>query len=444
MWTQNFDCGAKNLADEAGVTCSGGQPQAPGRNRVSAVGFSKSYLQECESRGYSSREETICPAHIDDATLKRAVEECATEPKCSYCAASNADGSPVAAMFDDFMEHFMVGVRNRHGRADDEGVPWDEGEYVAATIYDSWDVAAELWCEAALGDYPDEAQHEIGDHIAEAMRTESWVRRDWAWMPLDQQLIYSWDGFKELVKHQTRFLFIRSPGRRPEDPDELRPREMLEQIVEMLYERPETILAVETPLFRGRMCTEEPDLDEFGADQLGPAPIQKAGANRMSPAGISMFYGATDADTAVAEIAAHSSQSWAVVGEFTPVGSLRIGDLSNLPAQASIFDTDYHRSVFLQQFVTDLTLPVVLDGREHIDYVPTQILTEYLRYSFPEPLDGLQFPSAQGPGKNVVLFVGPGSCAESDRAEEHTRLILTAGSVRKYPVARVIKRSSPA
>ena len=160
---------------------------------------------------------------------------------------------------------------------------------------------------------------------------------------------------------------------------------------------PEKIIDVHTPLYRGRMYLQEPDLKKFDADKLGPAPIDKAGANRMSPAGISMFYGATDIDTAVAEIGAHSSHSWAVVGEFKATVELRVVDLSNLPDLPSIFDTDekaierYDGIAFLHRFIKDLTLPIVLDGREHIDYVPTQVLTEYLRYSFPAPLHGLQF-----------------------------------------------------
>jgi hypothetical protein len=38
----------------------------------------------------------------------------------------------------------------------------------------------------------------------------------------------------------------------------------------------------------------------------------------MSPAGISMFYGASDAYTALAEVGAHNTRQHAVVGEFRP------------------------------------------------------------------------------------------------------------------------------
>lgn len=55
-------------------------------------------------------------------------------------------------------------------------------------------------------------------------------------------------------------------------------------------------------------------------------------------------------------------------------------------AAPSIFDpagrVQYFGLRFLQQFVGDVTLPVELDGREHIDYVPTQVFTEYVRYAF--------------------------------------------------------------
>ena len=407
------------------------------------MGFAKSYAEEAASRGYWSLDKTVCPTHIDDVLLRQLIAEYATETACSYCGNVNTDESPIAATFDDFMDRFMVGVHRRYGRANDEGVPFDEGDYVGTSTYDSGDVAQDILREA-IDDYPDSAQDELVDDIVEAMLPDAWVRRNWQWLSKEQRLSYSWDEFKDLVKHKTRFLFIRWPKRRPSDPDDLSPLEFFNELVRLLYDLPEKIIDVHTPLYRGRMSLEEPDLNKFDADKLGPAPIDKAGANRMSPAGISMFYGATDIDTAVAEIGAHSSHSWAVVGEFKATEELRVVDLSNLPDLPSIFDTDekaierYDGIAFLHRFIKDLTLPIVLDGREHIDYVPTQVLTEYLRYSFPAPLHGLQFPSAQGSGHNVVLFFGPHNCAEAGDAGEHTALTLTTGSVTKYRVATVI------
>ena len=192
------------------------------------------------------------------------------------------------------------------------------------------------------------------------------------------------------------------------------------------------------------MTATDPDLSSYDADKLGPPPSQKATANRMSPAGISMFYGATDLDTAVAEIGAHSSYGYAVTGEFTTGREVRLIDLTRLPKIPSIFNEQTFRSyysiLFLHNFVRDLTLPVDLDGQEHIDYVPTQVFTEYLKYSFPVRVDGLMFPSAQGPGANVVVFYGPEFCADEGDADDYTRLILIRSSLDKHRVTTIIKR----
>lgn len=52
----------------------------------------------------------------------------------------------------------------------------------------------------------------------------------------------------------------------------------------------------------------------------------------------------------------------------------------------------------------------VHDGREHIEYVPTQIITEYFRYKFAtkkiEKIDGIIYPSSKDRRMNAcVLFM---------------------------------------
>ncbi len=96
-----------------------------------------------------------------------------------------------------------------------------------------------------------------------------------------------------------------------------------------------------------------------------------------------------------------------MTGEFTRDREIRLIDLVGPRPITQHFDAASHRELFvlrfLQKFIHDITLPVELDGREHIDYVPTQVFTEYFRYAFPGGVDGLMFPSAQGPGNNVAV-----------------------------------------
>jgi hypothetical protein len=132
-----------------------------------------------------------------------------------------------------------------------------------------------------------------------------------------------------------------------------------------------------------------------------------------------------------------------VTGEFSPTRELRLIDLTNLPDLPSIFDgaarKRYFVLRFLQKFVDDITLPVELDGQEHIDYVPTQVFTEYFRHAFPSAVDGLMFPSTQGPGNNVVLFFGPASCSDVGSMTGETTLLLDTGTLQISRVMTVAR-----
>jgi hypothetical protein len=65
--------------------------------------------------------------------------------------------------------------------------------------------------------------------------------------------------------------------------------------------------------------------------------------------------------------------------------------------------------VFLKQFVRSITQPVRHDGREHMEYVPSQIVTEYFRHRYSSDgnarLDGIVYRSAQRKsGRSAVVF----------------------------------------
>jgi hypothetical protein len=142
----------------------------------------------------------------------------------------------------------------------------------------------------------------------------------------------------------------------------------------------------------------------------------------MSPAGIPMFYGASNVATAIAETA-RVGHDVASIGRFEPVRELWVVDLAQVPEIPSLFD-EQRRGMraslrFLHGFVRDLTRPVSRNGAEHIDYVPTQIVTEYLRYLFRfdenESVDGLVFTSSRdSSGECFVLFAEREHCIEAD------------------------------
>jgi hypothetical protein len=171
-------------------------------------------------------------------------------------------------------------------------------------------------------------------------------------------------------------------------------------------------LPARTKLFRGRVG---PRVRPYrSARSLGPPPPSKAVANRMSPAGIPMFYGALDEYTAAAEtLLRRLKRSEALnIGAFETTENFYILDLTNIPGIPSLFSPErYLRPTlgFLLSFVSDLSKPIKKDDRVHTEYVPTQIITEYFRYSFHRnggpPIRGILYPSSRAKGGIAcVLF----------------------------------------
>ncbi|MEU1690459.1 hypothetical protein [Streptomyces hirsutus] len=88
--------------------------------------------------------------------------------------------------------------------------------------------------------------------------------------------------------------------------------------------------------------------------------------------------------------------------------------------------------MFLHEFVTRLSADA--DGHEHLKYVRTRIVTEYLLRAFDRerPVDGLVFASAAGrDGLCTVLDTLQTHCLDPGDPEpdEHTALRLVPGTL---------------
>ncbi|WP_166351030.1 RES family NAD+ phosphorylase [Phytoactinopolyspora limicola] len=176
-------------------------------------------------------------------------------------------------------------------------------------------------------------------------------------------------------------------------------------------------VSARTEFYSGRLM-DRPGVLEPTVKELRPAPSRKASANRMSPAGISMFYASADPQTAIAEIAGHGPEPYAMIGRFLNTRPLRLLDLTRAPAMPGYFDVQRHgelrMAIFRRSFVAAITRPVIPDGRQHIEYTPTQVITEYLRLVPETIIDGIALPSAQTDEKTYVLFFNGEDCAAAE------------------------------
>jgi hypothetical protein len=150
---------------------------------------------------------------------------------------------------------------------------------------------------------------------------------------------------------------------------------------------------------------------------LGPPPPERATQNRMSPAGISMMYASEDPETALRETADDAGRF--TVASFLTEREALIVDFARLPEIPSIFvktsdslEYDPRRLlIFLHALARDISRPIERDNRVHIEYVPTQVVTEYLRTKSTiagQKIEGVRYSSSrhQG-GSSLVLFANP-------------------------------------
>jgi hypothetical protein len=341
----------------------------------------------------------VCSRHVEDLfvadLLLQATEDGDT---CSFCG--EQDGAPL----DELLEAVEVGLLLHYETASNAGVGW-EGGWTSATM-DTWDVVAELVSDGGFDD-------EVAEALPPLFHDEAWVHRGDPFLPPGGMLTAGWRRFVEHVKHRSRFLLAPDDGSSEEALDSgWAPGQMLEKLAKVVDEFCVTQWPAGKLVYRARAFEDTP-FDH--AHELAAPPPEKARQGRMNPAGISMFYGATDPQTAAAEV--FDGRRYAAVAAFETLRPLDIVDLADLPT-ASVFNPDdaqrVHLLGFLAGFAREISRPIARDDRVHFEYTPTQIFTEYMRFRVPlpeAPVDGIAFRSAQWQdGLNVVLFTGPDGC----------------------------------
>ncbi|MEU7560282.1 HEPN-associated N-terminal domain-containing protein [Streptomyces eurythermus] len=354
----------------------------------------------------------VCAGCVDDESLAAQIRADADdEDACDYC-----ERTP-AAPIDSLLEAFFDGLRTEYALAGDESA-YFEGELVPTRHWDGPDLV-DYHAEVLRGE-------ELQATVRDAARYDDvWVERDFIAPREDEALLDGWQRFSHQVKYRTRHVFWLAPPDRDEDllgGGEIRAADVLETLGRLL---PEAGLVRELPsghrLWRARAHASVEE--QWSARMLGTAlPEQARQPNRMSPAGIPLFYGADSREAAVQEVTRHASDhiSYVTSAAFEATGPFRVVDFTLLDPVPSLFDTDRahlrRALMFFHEFVKQISAGA--DGREHLDYVPTQIVTEYLLRVFDRqhPVVGLVFASsAAGPGSVcTVLDTSQDHCLDPD------------------------------
>ena len=366
-------------------------------------------IGECRIRPEGADERRVCSNCFGDPHLKSEIERQADSHTCDFCGANWE--AVQAAPLEGVVEYILQQIEIEYASAD-QSLPNDPETKERMFPEDEFDTAELLENHIGLELPNDDGA--LMCHLVETLPEQDWCLLNPLGTQEDEAISNSWDAFKQFIKHRRRFFFLAHGDR------------ALEHDItwgEAAYEIPELLERIATFAMAHGMLTTMPagtawircqELGEaesgFGARRMGPPPYDRATLpNRMSPAGVPMFYGAETRQTALAEVAENSGRFAA--GRFAVQRDAIVFDVRTAPPVPSLFDPEHARdrsvAMFMHSFIADFRAPIDRKRLPHIDYLPTQIITEYFRTMVlvdDAPVDGIVYASTKDGGKAVVLF----------------------------------------
>jgi hypothetical protein len=358
---------------------------------------------------------TVCAACIGDRYLRNQVRAKKFVAECAYCGKRSH-----ATTIGDLSEWIEVAFENHYylTSPDAEGAELIAIKGGDADFERHGDSAVDAIAEAA--DISEEVAEDVRqvledrcyDHGKAEVGEESGFEDDSYYARLDvddEEFREGWTQFESMLQKQSRF-FLHGA--------ELLLKEIFNGLADHKTQRGRRVIVEAGPgrklasFIRGRAFRSDKDLEEALKRpdlEIGPPPHTFATAGRMNPHGISVFYGAVEARTAIAEIRPPVG-SRVVTGRFEllrPARLLDVAALESVLVKGSIFDPGYRarleQAKFLRRLSRRISWPV-LPGDEPQSYLMTQYIAEYLATE--AQLDGILYSSAQGGrgAQNVVLF----------------------------------------
>lgn len=381
------------------------------------MGWVKKHMMDMQENGdWPSRDlsdKYVCTCHFQDKYLNGIIESHGKQGTCSYCGKKHT----VCDMYT-LCEQIVWKIGLYFNSLDDAGLYltngfYDDkqevipgykriGEYVVPENLTYFDSVDELMDGLDFTTDDDE----LNDDIKSCFTTEQWISSDIYDEDRSVKYANQWDRFVNTVKHRGRFTFLATPEFRSiiQEKDG-HSDDILSVLSDLIIEQGLVkSLPKGTNLYRARKV-DDVNLNYKFADILSP-PDNLAFPNRMSPAGISMFYASFEKETATNECVGGDSKGL-IVGTFKTAKDLKVIDLTSIPEQ-SFWVKNWQENQFLHYFNENITKRVDPKDTNHLQYIPTQVFTEFLRYMFRdakgEQVDGLIYGSSKTEEKNIVLF----------------------------------------
>ncbi|GLH65987.1 HEPN-associated N-terminal domain-containing protein [Geothrix edaphica] len=389
------------------------------------MGTAKAWQMEQEDRGYYGIGTNFCKNCVDDANVIKFIKNSGlihTTDQCSYCNITKKVWST-----DDLMDTLASKIFEEWGDLHDGRVPYDDETGDPIGNEHSFSTEELLEHEGFLV-----SSTQLQEDIQNAFIATEWCENDPFGDNEELTLKISWNEFSNIVKHKMRYTFFRNTNQA--DSYVYTPLELLNNMkrIFMFKGMLQTISAGAT-IFRAR-----PGFGHNGGKALGTPPIGYGGANRMSPEGIGMFYGAFDEETCFKELFDYKKpkKNHCSIGQFITTCDLKVLDLTKYHNSSVLNENNKEKREilrFLNHFQKEISKPLSSKNSQ-IDYIPTQVLTEFIRYNLISKkghgIDGIKYRSSKNYGHNcVVLFVMHEECG--NKSDVNTKLNLVSASNRR-------------
>ncbi len=330
------------------------------------MGGAKKKWMELEARNLSSiPDKHIFAKHFKDKSITNHIIRNYESGYCDYC-----EKRMKVVALENLMEFLMGKISNFYEDAGNfMGYDSKEGGYLGE-IYTPDELIQD---EIGLNVEP----FEIIEDIVNSIDDIAWAQPDLHYDNINDELTYQWEYFKEIIKHKSRYLFSSGYG------DQSKAYGILKEAGKIVSNS--NIIKVipkGTKLFRCRQHDAKTKISSFN-EICSPSNKNAIYPNRFSPSGISMFYSAFETETAILETISRENKviKHITIAEFETLEDQNIVDFSLIPKRPSIFRVknkkNYYLKLFLYSFVRDITNEIKKDGKEHTEYVPTQVVTEF-------------------------------------------------------------------
>jgi hypothetical protein len=272
----------------------------------------------------------VCASCLEDEALRTFAHEHGDTRQCDYCGKTPTTLSVVP--LEDVTE-FMGKAIAEEWCDPAETSPVDGGEYLVKSIDNK-----ELFFRIGL----EVSSDELMEDLLAAFADHDWCEVNWQILSPSRRWGSAWERFEHVIKHERRYIFWYSDedDESEASPDHLPPSQMLDEIQAVInMAKMVKELHVGTAICRVRVHEGSKTLTY--ADDFTPPPVNCATQpNRMSPAGVPMFYGAADFHTAFEEVVDPTDKGTGklVSGcQFATLTRLNVLDLTTIPAMPSYF-----------------------------------------------------------------------------------------------------------